>query len=122
MLFSLFCCIDNDRLVDKFAYFSTFIDPFFNLPTNLIRALSIIIICYYIENIAFLVIIDGIMVCKESRFIQIAISIFGKGHSFSVNVYLNTSIFCSWHFAISTIEKRIIYHFYSSGRILEIFE
>ena len=77
MFFSLFCCIDNDRLVDKFAYFSTFIDPFFNLPTNLIRALSIIIIRYYIENIAFLVIIDGIMVCKESRFIQIAISIFG---------------------------------------------
>ena len=103
MFFSLFFCIDNDRLVDKFAYFSTFIDPFFNLPTNLIRALSIIIICYYIENITFLVIIDGIMVCKESRFIQIAISIFWKGHSFSVNVYLNTSIFCSWHFTISTI-------------------
>ena len=62
------------------------------------------------------------MVCKESRFIQIAISILGKGYLFSMNVYYNTPIFCSWHFAISTIGKLIIYHFYSSGRILEIFK
>lgn len=91
----------------KVPYLSSFINTLYDLPTNIIAPCSCTILSLYIDNIVFLIIINGCF--TKGRYIHIPISTFRNSHLFAINTYRKTLILCLWLRAISSFKRFPVY-------------